>query len=198
MESLRTSSRTYFKVLGLGFEGQVVGLGLEASSPRKLPYPRLEDRTIFWSDEILLENARNLLEKLWRPFLFPWIGDCLKKNFQDLFSFGDCLKMYFFGWPFFEEHLRLCPWSLALSFPVLGLEMVCPRKGCPWPWPRALCPRLHLCIKTISSVSVLAIICQYKEKVSFNCDKSQSKTSYANYWRKLYIFAWRGFANSTG
>ena len=34
--------------------------------------------------------------------------------------------------------LRLCPWSLALasSIPVLGLESVCPRKGCPWPWPR--------------------------------------------------------------
>ena len=32
--------------------------------------------------------------------------------------------------------MRLCPWSLALasSIPVLGLERVCPRKGCPWPW----------------------------------------------------------------
>ena len=54
--------------------------------------------------------------------------------------------------------MRLCPWSLALdsSIPVLGLESVCPRKGCPWPWhriflcpwPRALCPRLHLCSVT--------------------------------------------------
>ena len=37
-------------------------------------------------------------------------------------------------------------WSLASSIPILGLESVCPRKGCPWPWPwpRALCPRLHL------------------------------------------------------
>ena len=34
--------------------------------------------------------------------------------------------------------MRLCPWSLALasSVPVLGLERFCPRKGCPWPWPR--------------------------------------------------------------
>ena len=38
----RTFSRTHFKVLGL--EGQV--LGLEASSPRKLACPRLEDSTI--------------------------------------------------------------------------------------------------------------------------------------------------------
>ena len=80
---------------------------------------------------------------LWRPFFF---GDRLKKF----------LKTFFFFW----EHLRLCPWSLALasSIPVLGLESVCPRKGCPWPWPRvflcpwlwpwprALCPRLHLCL----------------------------------------------------
>ena len=37
---------------------------------------------------------------------------------------------------FFLEHLRLCIWSLTLasSIPVLGLQRVCPRKGCPWPW----------------------------------------------------------------
>ena len=48
------------------------------------------------------------------------------------------LKTFFFG-----EHLRLCPWFLALasSIPLLSLERVCPRKGCPWPWPRTfLCP----------------------------------------------------------
>ena len=45
------------------------------------------------------------------------------------------MKTFFFF--FFGEHLRLCPWSLALasSISVLGLESVCPRKGCPWPWP---------------------------------------------------------------
>ena len=41
------ASRTHFEVLGLGLEGQVLGLGLEASSPRKLPCPRLEDNTSF-------------------------------------------------------------------------------------------------------------------------------------------------------
>ena len=40
-------SRTDFKVLGLGLEDQVLGLGLEASSPRKFACPRLEDSTIF-------------------------------------------------------------------------------------------------------------------------------------------------------
>ena len=58
-------------------------------------------------------------------FFFFFFGDRLKNFCEDLFFF------------FFGEHLRLCPWSLALasSIPVLGLESVCPRKGCPWPWP---------------------------------------------------------------
>ena len=57
VESSRTSlaSRTDFEVLGLGLglEGQVLGLGLEASSPRKLACPRLKDSTIFWKVKIL-------------------------------------------------------------------------------------------------------------------------------------------------
>ena len=71
----RTLSRTHFEVLGLGF-------GLEASSPRKLPCPRLEDSTIFCTVELLLENARNLAEILRRPFLFSAIGDRLKNLFD--------------------------------------------------------------------------------------------------------------------
>ena len=62
VESSRTSlaSRTHFEVLGLG---------LEASSPRKLPCPRLENSTIFYTVEILLENARN---QRWSPRGRPW------------------------------------------------------------------------------------------------------------------------------
>ena len=47
VESSRTSLalRKHFEDLGL--EGQVLGLGLEASSPRKLACPRLKDSTIF-------------------------------------------------------------------------------------------------------------------------------------------------------
>ena len=39
--------------------------------------------------------------------------------------------------------MRLCSWFLALasSIPVLGLESVYPRKGCPCPWPRIFCVR---------------------------------------------------------
>ena len=74
VESSRTSlaSRTHFEVLGL--EGQVLGLGLEASSPRKLPCPRLEDSTIFCTVEISLENARNIAKNLRAPFLFSSLG----------------------------------------------------------------------------------------------------------------------------
>ena len=47
VESSRASlaSRTHFEVLGL--KSQVLGFGLEASSPRKLLCPQLEDSTIF-------------------------------------------------------------------------------------------------------------------------------------------------------
>ena len=61
-----------------------------------------------------MERLKNCLENI-------FCGDRLKNFCEDLFFFG--------------EHLRLCPWSLALasSIPVLGLESVCPRKDCPWP-----------------------------------------------------------------
>ena len=64
------------------------------------------------------------------------------KNFcEDLFFlfFGDRLKNFCEDFFFFWRALALVSfWSLALasSIPVLGLESVCPRKGCPWPWPR--------------------------------------------------------------
>ena len=63
--------------------------------------------------------------------------------------------MFFFGKP-----LRLCPWSLALasSIPVLGLERVCPRKGCPWPWPWIFFVFLPLASSLVSSTPPLVII----------------------------------------
>ena len=65
------SSRTHFEVLGLG---------LEASSPRKLPCSRLEDSTIFLTVEVLLENARNLGENLRTPFCFPHLEHRLRQG----------------------------------------------------------------------------------------------------------------------
>ena len=90
---------------------EVLGLDLEASSPRKLSCPRLEDSTIFCTVKIILENARNLEENLQRPFLFSSFGVRLKKIFEDLFLF------------FLEN---TCAVSLGLG---LGLEHPCP-------WPR--------------------------------------------------------------
>ena len=47
---------------------------------------------------------------------------------------------------------------------VLGLERVCPRKGCPWPWiflcpwPWALCSRLHLYLIDLVSLRFFAFL----------------------------------------
>ena len=88
--------------------------GLEASSPRKLACPRLEDSTIFWKVKILRSGwkifwkaffPRRSLEKfLWRPFFFFFFEIAWK-----IF-----VKTFFF---FFGEHLRFV--SLVLG---LGLE----------------------------------------------------------------------------
>ena len=125
------SSRTHFEVLGLG-------LGLEASSPRNFPCPRLEDSTIFeplkfrrktletlrkiCKDFFLVSSSRDRLQKnfwrsfspeknFWRPFLFEisW-----KKNFEDLFFFENtCVCVLGLK--------RVCPWPQNF-FVVLGLE----------------------------------------------------------------------------
>ena len=137
----RTSSRTHFEVLGL--EGQVLGLGLglEASSPRKLACPRLEDSTIFWNVKILW----NAWKIFWKTF---FSGDRLKNFCEDLFFFWRALALCVLGpWPWPRAFLSLASRVSVLGKAVLGLGLglgffLCPW---PWPWPRALCPRLHLC-----------------------------------------------------
>ena len=79
-----------------------------------------------------------LLKIFWKTF---FCGVCLQNFCEDLFFFG--------------EHLRLCPWSLASSIPVLGLESVCPRKGCPLPWPRIFFVSLALAASLVSSTPPL-------------------------------------------
>ena len=116
-------------------------------SPRGRPWPRGRPRGHILKslaskvESLALASKSQVLENC--PVLgsrtalfFEWLKVCrsAEKNFLDRF-FGDqqkkFLKTFFFG-----EHLRLCPWFLALasSIPVFGLERVCPRKGCPWPW----------------------------------------------------------------
>ena len=81
-----------------------------------------------------------------KTFFFLGGGDRLKNFCEDLF--------FFF---FLESTCALCPWSLALasSIPVLGLESVCPRKGCPWPWPRIFFVSLALASSLVSSTPPL-------------------------------------------
>ena len=125
VKSSRTSSRTHFEVLGLGLEGQVLGLGLEASSPRKLACPRLEDSTIFWIVKILWSA--------WKIFRKTFIcGDRLKNFCEDLFIFLEV------AWNFFCEDLFLFFFLESTCACVLG----------PWPWPRAF-------LSLASRVSVL-------------------------------------------
>ena len=102
-------------------------------------YPVLGSRTAIFLE--LLKFCSLPEKNFWRP--------CFLENAWKFF-----LMTFFwrkpekkFWRPFFWR--TLAPVSL-----VLGLERVYPRKGCPWPWlgfflcswpwPRALCPRLHL------------------------------------------------------
>ena len=81
------------------------------------------------------------------------------------------MKTFFF----FGEHLRLCPWSrtflsLASRGSVLGKAVLGLGLGfflCPWPWPRALFPRLHLCL--------ISCICSWHTILFFSASKSLMK-----------------------
>ena len=85
---------------------------------------------------------------------------------------GDWLKTFLKTF-FFGEHLRLCPWSLALtsSISVLGLERVCLGKGCPWPWPRIFFVFLALASSLVSSTPPLAIKTGYYDFFKFSIAK---------------------------
>ena len=115
----RTSSRTHFEVLGLG---------LEASSLRKLPCPRLEDSTIFEQLKLRWKTPETLRKICIRPFfLVSSSRDRLKKNFEDLFFWR----------------------TLASVSLVLGLERV-------YPWPRSFFVSLALASSLVSSTPPLS------------------------------------------
>ena len=156
VESSRTSLalRTHFEIFGLGLEGQVLGLGLEASSPRKLACPRLEDSTIFWIVKILWSAWKIFLKTfflwrspekfLWRPFFLKIAWKIFVKTFI-LFLFLESTCACVLGpWPWPQAFLSLASRVSVLGKAILGLGLgffLCPW---PWPWPRAVCPRLHL------------------------------------------------------
>ena len=75
---------------------------------------------------------------------------------EDLFFFfGDRLNNFSEDLFFFWRALALVSLALASSIPVLGLESVCPRKGCPWPWPRIFFVSLALASSLVSSTPPL-------------------------------------------
>ena len=103
----------------------------------------LENCPVLGSRTALFLNRWNFVGKRQKPcgksakifFLVFQVEIAWKKIFEDLFR----LKKNFEDLFFFFEKTCVC---------VLGLERVCswPRNFlCPWPWPRALCTRLHLC-----------------------------------------------------
>ena len=110
VESSRTSlaSRTHFEVLGLV-------LGLEASSPRKLACPRLEDSSIFWIVKILWSAWKIF----WKTF---FRGDRLKNFCEDLFFFLESTCACVLGpWPWPRAFLSLASRVSVLGKAVLGL-----------------------------------------------------------------------------
>ena len=99
----RSSSRRHFEVLFLGLEGQV--LGLEASSPRKLPCPRLGDSTFLEPLKFCWKTSKILRKSCEDPFLFSAVGDRLK-------------NLIFFKTFFFENTCAcvLRPWPRAFLY----------------------------------------------------------------------------------
>ena len=108
----KASSRTHFEDLGL--EGQVLGVGLEASFPRKLPCLRLEDSTIFES----LKFCTSPKKIFGRRFFL----EIARKKFLKTFFFENICACVLGPWP--QEGLSSEGLSLALHFfCVLGLDL---------------------------------------------------------------------------
>ena len=104
----------------------------------------------FFGKRFFVEIACKIYEKT-----FFFFGDRLKNFCEDLF-----FSFFFFEIAcfFFWRALALVSLVLASSIPVLGLESVCPRKGCPWPWPRIYFVSLALASSLVSSTPPLLLI----------------------------------------
>ena len=100
------------------------GLSLEASSPRKFFCSR--PRTaLLWFLKIWLENARNLVEILWKPFFYL---ETPEKNFWRPFRF--------FFWRTLDPSVFF-PWLWPRAFLSLSSrESLSSKVG---PWPRIFC-----------------------------------------------------------
>ena len=138
------SWRTHFEVLGL--EGQV--LGVEVSSPRNLPCPRLEDSTIFLNRKNVVGKRqkprgkfakpffvflfRRSLKKIFcRPFFFFFCGNRMKNFIEDLFFFANTCACVFGPWPWSRAFLSSASRGSVLGRAVFFFVIFL------FPWPRA-------------------------------------------------------------
>ena len=128
--------RPRFEVLGFGLEGQVLGLGLEASSPRKLACPRLEDSSIFWIVKILWSAWKIF----WKTY---FCGDRLENFCKDPFFFLRSPEKFLWR-PFFFFWENTCACLLGLGF----------EHFCPWPRKCLSSERLSLALASDFFVSL--------------------------------------------
>ena len=132
----------------LALASKVKSLAL-ASRPQVLEnWPVLGSRTAVFFELLKFCGA---LEKFFGKRVFMEIA--LKIFVKTFFFFGDRLKNFCEDLFFFWRALALV--SLVLG---LGLESVCPRKGCSWPWPRIFFVSLALASSLVSSTPPLVII----------------------------------------
>ena len=113
------SLRTHFEFLGLGLEGQVLGLDLEAYMSSKMPCPWPRTALIF--ESLKMGHGHDLF------FTLPWkTPETSVKICKHLF-FGGRLEHFFEDlFLFFGEHLRLMSLSskgsvLEKSILIIGL-----------------------------------------------------------------------------
>ena len=189
--------------------------GCQRWSPRGRPWPRgqilkslalalasrpqvLENWPVLGSRTALFFGMLKFCGGLEKLFGKRFLVEIAWKIFVKTFFF---FFFFFFFWrspekflwrPFFffflESTCALCPWSLALasSISVLGLESVCPRKGCPWPWPRIFFVSLALALASslVSSTPPLevAINCLHIPDclACLCCDTPAYECSYSN------------------
>ena len=150
VESLRP---TQFEVLGFGLKGQVVGRGLETCKSSKMPCLRLSKTALFF-DLLKMGQGHN------RFCFSSWnTPETTRNAYETLFLenariFAKNLR-FVCAKTFLVNTCALCPWSL--SFPVRGLDGVCPRKVGPWPWPRFF---LLLALSLVSSTPPLIFVYQ--------------------------------------
>ena len=161
-------------------------LASKPASRRK--YPGLGSRTALFFDLLkmgqghdqfcfVLKNAGKLAKKILKTF-FSMENACIfRKNFG--------AKAFFF-----EDHFCVVFLALTSSIPVLGLKRVCPGEGChwprifwcPWPWRRALCPRLHLWLVCLLQYE------NYPTNFHFLGVKHPVSSSSLQLQKSLYIF----------